>query len=43
MNQYNLVLNMLQFHTERSQYEINLSSVGFRTEYAAIPYWEVSV
>ena len=41
--QYDFILNMLQFDTGRFQYEINVSSVRFHTEYAAIPYWEVSV
>ena len=41
--QYDFILNMLQFHTGWFQYEINVSSVWFHTEYAAISYWMVSV
>ena len=41
--QYDFVLNTLEFHTGKPQYEINVSSFWFRTEYAGIPYWEASL
>jgi len=41
--QYGFLLNMLEFHTGKPQYEINVSSVWFRTEYDEIPYREAWV